>query len=110
ESIVAHGLATRTQLLEMSAKERQLLSEAALALEMRAARTASRAATESTEESTSATRGRRPPRTHCPRCGVLVENWPARIPWRVECVGCGGELVLRQEGERVILNYEQVTS
>lgn len=102
ESIVTHGLATRAQLLEMSAKERQLLSEAALALEMRATRTASPAVADSPA---AAVTGARPPRTHCPKCGLLVENWPARIPWRVECAGCGSELVLRREGERVILNY-----
>jgi len=92
ESIVASGFATRAQLAGMSAKEQRLLADAAQALHTRESRVAA-------EELP-------PPHAHCPHCGRLVDNWPAHMPWRTECAGCGSGLLVRRDGPRVVLSYD----
>ena len=93
DAIVARRLASPAELFQMSAAEQRLLAQAAVAM-VAATQRIPTAAIDST-----------PPPAFCPHCGTFVENWPAEIPWRCGCVTCGAALVLRRDGQRLVLSY-----
>jgi hypothetical protein len=93
DAILARGLATPEQLFAMSADEQRLLGQTALALVT---------ATQRVPDGETITVA---PRTHCPACGRLVENFPTEVPWRSTCDGCGCALLLRRDGQRLVLSY-----
>ena len=93
DAIVARRLATPVELFNMSAAEQRLLAETAIAM-VTATQQIPTLAIDST-----------PPRAFCPHCGTFVENWPAQVPWRCECATCGAAIVLRRDGQRVVLSY-----
>ena len=95
ESVVSRGLAQPSELFNMSPSQQRFLAETAAAMGPLSAR----------KSKADAIAEAAPPKTHCPNCGLLVENLPAQTPWRCDCIGCGVTLVLRRDAGRFILSY-----
>lgn len=95
ESVVARGLAQPAELFNMSPAQQRFLAETAASMDRIAPRPSQGAPPVDSA----------PPRTHCPACGVLVENLPQRTPWRCDCTACGAALVLRRDGPRFVISF-----
>lgn len=93
DAIVSRKLASPVELFNMGAAEQRLLAQTAVAM------------VTATQQIPVTEIALAPPRAFCPACGTLVENFPEHVPWRCACAGCGTDLVLRLDGNRVVVTY-----
>lgn len=93
DAILARRLATPQELFAMSPADQRLLATTAVAM------------VTATQQIPTTAEDPAPPRAFCPQCATPIENLPAQVPWRCDCVQCGAAIVLRRDGLRYHLSY-----